>query len=451
MKWFNDLHKAAKENALTGKTLGTKGNKIYSGYISSNEKSSKLQGTEKYTTYQNILANTSIAAAGTRFFLNLVAKAEWKYQFADDNDKAKYEDRLYKVWSSCGTPWHRIVRRTAMYRFHGFSFQEWTAKQLDDGTIGYLDIQSRPQFTIEQWNVDPDTGFVNSVGQRNPQTGALIELPRNKMIYAIDDCMSDSPEGMGIFRHIVNSANRLTAYENLEGIGFETDLRGIPIGRAPLLRLKHQLEVGNITQSEYDSALSGLDAFLQNHIKGNQTSLMLDSATYTNSDESESISGVKMYDMELLQGSSNSQDAAAKAIERLNYEIARVLGVEGLLVGGSGAGSQALSRDKSSNLFLLVDSTLKELSEIYENDYLVPLWKMNGWDMNDIPEMKTESIQFRDVTAMTQALSGMAQAGAVLAPDDPAINEMRDLMGLSHQSEPTDLLLPAAGANSWGG
>ena len=68
----------------------------------------------------------------------------------------------------------------------------------------------------------------------------------------------------------------------------------------------------------------------------------------------------------------------AKSIERLNYEIARVLGVEGLLVGGSGTGSQALSRDKSSNLFLLVDSTLKELTEIYEK-VMKYISQQNAW------------------------------------------------------------------------
>jgi len=48
-------------------------------------------------------------------------------------------------------PWHRVVRRAAMYRVYGYSWQEWIAKKRDDGVIGYLDIEPRTQSTITRW------------------------------------------------------------------------------------------------------------------------------------------------------------------------------------------------------------------------------------------------------------------------------------------------------------
>ena len=124
----------------------------------------------------------------------------------------------------------------------------------------------------------------------------------------------------------------------------------------------------------------------------------------------------------------------ATAIERINREIARVLGVEAIILGDGDAGSYALSRDKTNQFSLTVDSTLQELAEGFEDDLLTPLWQLNGWPIEAMPSLKPEAVQYRDIEQVTAALRDMANAGAVLDPDDPAINEVRALLGLS----PTD-------------
>ena len=121
----------------------------------------------------------------------------------------------------------------------------------------------------------------------------------------------------------------------------------------------------------------------------------------------------------------------ARAIERINLEMARVLGTEGLLLGGDGRGSLALSKDKSHNFSLIIDSTLQELADSAKQDLVAPLFELNGWDLDDMPSPKTEATRYRDVEEVTRALQDMAQAGAILAPDDPVIKEVRGLLGLS--------------------
>lgn len=407
---------------------------IQGGWLSNNEKDAKLRNRQRYETFGDILANTSIVAAGTRFFLNLIAKSDWKFEFEDKYDP-EIEDALYNIMDKCNTPWYRVVRRTAMYRFHGYGLQEWSAKKLDDGTIGYFDIQPRPQFTIEQWDVDPATNIVQGVVQRAPQDGQRFYIPRDKMIYALDDSISDTPEGLGLYRHLVEDAERLKIYLQLEGMGFDSDLRGIPVGRAPIAELYAQERSGAITKEQRMQLEAGMRSFMESHVRGTNTSLLLDSAVYTDNGDNETPSTNKMWDVSLLTGGNSSAEAVAKAIDRLNYSMARVLGVEGLLVGGSSTGSHAMSKDKSANLYLIVDSTLKELSEVYEKDWLGPIWKMNGWPENKKPKMKTESIQFQDVAQITKCLADMAAAGAVLAPDDPAINDVRDIIGLQHATD----------------
>src|SRR4051812_23471684 len=136
--------------------MGTSGTPVYAGYVVTAERNPKLVGLEKHRTFADILANTSIVAAGTRYFLNVVARPSWSCEPADDSAEAKkYAEFVEEVmFEELHTPWSRVVRRAGTYRFHGFHLSEWTAKRRDDGKIGFDDIETRPQYTIWKWEVD---------------------------------------------------------------------------------------------------------------------------------------------------------------------------------------------------------------------------------------------------------------------------------------------------------
>jgi hypothetical protein len=42
-----------------------------------------------------------------------------------------------------------------------------------------------------------------------------------------------------------------------------------------------------------------------------------------------------------------------------------------------------------------------------------------------------EQVRFRDVTEISTALANMAKAGATMSPDDPAVSDMRELLGVA--------------------
>jgi len=412
-------------------TEGVGGAVIYGGFIQDGEKNPKLSGTERYRTYADLLANTSIVAASVRYFLNLVAKADWKAEPADESAQAKevaewMEDQIHGM----STSWHRVVRRAALYRYYGFSIQEWTAKRSEDGTIGILDVEPRPQHTITQWSVD-ESGTVMGVIQTSPQDGRDLPLHRGKLVYVVDDSISDSPEGLGLFRHVVDAVRRLQEYEKLEGIGFEGDLRGIPVGRAPITTLQGMVRSGQISQGQMDNQLDGLRTFLNSHKKTANLAMLLDSRVYESTGDTRNPSGQKQWDIDVVKSGQTSAPELAAAIMRINREVARVLGTENILLGESGAGSLAMARDKSDQFALVIDSTLKELSQAFQSDLVLPFVKLNGWDPKLAPKLKPEKIQHRAVEEVTAALRDLATAGAVMAPDDPAINELRDMLGLS--------------------
>jgi len=413
------------------KRSGTIGTAVHGGYVQSVESNADMVGQKKFETFSEMLVNISIIGAGVRYFLNLISKPEWTVEPPEDSGDAGQEiaDKVADAIFKMETPWYRVVRRAAMFRFYGFSWQEWTAKKNEDGSIGYLDIEPRAQKTIERWDLD-EHGKVHGVLQRSPQTMKEHYIPRAKSVYMVDDSLQDSPEGLGLFRHMAETSRSLVRLEQLEGWGFELDCRGMPVGRGPFSDLQELVDAGELTEAKKAEIEQPLSDFIENHVQAPQRGLFLDSKTYATEDEKGTPSSIYKWGVELLKAGATNLGDLNNAIMRKVRDLARVMGVESLLLGESGAGSLAMAKDKSGNFYLIIDSTLKELTEQFEKDVVEPLMKLNGWPDELKPTLKVEKIQHKDVTELTQALVDMAQAGAILAPDDPVINAIRDLLGL---------------------
>lgn len=424
---------------------GVRGTAVYGGFVNVIERNPKVAGYEKYLTYADILANTSIVAAGVRYFIGLAAEPKWTIDPADDSDQAKEAAEFVEsVKDGLDTAWHRIIRRAAMSRFYGFSIQEWVAEKRDDGLIGIKDIESRPQHTIYQWDMDPQTNHVNGIVQRSPQTGELFWLPRWKCIYIVDDALSDSPEGFGMLRQVAEPAEKLKEYLKIEGIGFDRDLRGTPIGRAPISELEQAVAAGQITKDQRDIAIQAMRRFVEMQAKDINTGLLLDSSPFKNisADGYSWATGLR-WGMELLQGNSTGIADLGKAIERTNWEIARILGVEQLLMGQT-SGSRSLSEDKSRNLYIQIDGLLQDMAESLNRDFIGALWTLNGFDDKLRPKLKAAKVSFLSVEEIAATIQSMAQAGAVLAPDDEIIDFVRELLGAPHAPQPDPALMGAS-------
>ena len=403
----------------------------------------KVIGPRKWRTYKNMLANVSIVSAGILFFLNLAVKSKWSFKQAEGDEGTRYvEEAERMLMEDPKRSFQRIVRRAAMYRFYGFSLQEWVVRRRDDGVITLDDLLPRPPATITKWHLDR-SGLVDAVNQRDPATNKEVTIPRDKCLYLVNDSLSDSPEGLGVFRHLHEPVKRLVALQKLEGIGFQNDLRGIPFGKAPLQRLAEMVAKGQdehgsaFTEEDRRKALTAFTDFLKSHIKGDNLALMTDSAVYHSEDEAGRPSTSPLWSLELLRGGVTGLKDLDDAIIRVTKEIARIMGLEQLLLGEDSAGSFALAQDKTRSFYLLVDSVLGEIARALKSDVLTPIWEYNGWSLDTIPTPTPEAVRFNDIEKVGQALQavGEAVASGGMAPDDPAVNDFRRMLGISDQPE----------------
>lgn len=436
MGFFGGGFDRLRRKARPTETLGSSGTVILAGFIQRNEKNPKVRDVERWKTFSDQLVNTDVVGASVRYYLNLGSAAKWTVDPADETPAAQdVADFVDEVLRDMETPWTRVVRRGLMYRYWGFGIQEWTAKKREDGKIGLRDIEPRPAHTIERWDTDKETGHVLGVVQLRPQDQKRAYLPRTKIVYVVDDSLSDSPEGLGIARQVSETIQRLVRFQELETIGFETDLRGIPKGRAPYSVLADLKKKKKITEAERVAILEPLTTWIGSHVKSIEAGVMVDSSVYRDTGENKTPSGTPLWDVELMTGGSTGMEAVAAAIERLQREIARLFGTEGILLGGANVGSLALSRDKSHQLAVVVDSALSELKEAYQRDVVETVCILNGIPRELWPSLSPEEMQYHDIEQLTTALGDLATAGAPLAINDPAVNVIRSQMGLPDAPE----------------
>lgn len=413
---------------------GVVGTVVYSGYIHNRERSPKWSGQQKYITIADMAVNTSIIAAGVRYTSGLVAHPKWAVHPAVEGDaEAEAAAELVEsIINDLNTPWSHVVRRAYMYKFYGFGLQEWTAKRRLDGKVGLATIAPRPQFTVDRWEID-DAGIVAGVWQLSPKTGAPIGIPRSKLMYLVDNTLSDSPEGVGVFRHLAEPWERLKMFHDLEARAFERDLRGIPIGRIPYTLINEAVKAGQLTETKAKDMVKSMEDFVQIAVKQSDTGLTIDSAPYVSqAADGDKVTGTMQWGLELLQGAGGGMVEIASSIKRTQFEMATIMCVQQLLYGMEGtSGNRALSKDMSQNLYLMANASLTDIAAGVDHDIIGPICLLNNIPDAKRPKCEVEDVAFKDAESVANTLSKMAQAGAVLSPDDPVIQDVRELMGVS--------------------
>ena len=429
--------------------MGVSGTAHFGGYIQTRERSPQWAGQQRYVTIADMAVNASIVAAGVHYFLNLIAHPRWTVEPADESPEAAAAAELVdEIFHDLNQPWSRVVRRAGTYRFYGFGVQEWTAKRRPDGRVGLASIEPRPQQTIARWAL-ADDGAVEGAWQASPQTGEELGIPRSKILYLVDDVLTDSPEGVGIFRHLAEPWERLRTYYALEARGFERDLRGTPVGRIPYTQLREAVRSGDLTEAQAAAMIKAMEDFVKLQVKQSDTAITLDSQPYfSQAADGAKVAGVQQWGLELLQGDAAGMAEIAAAISRTQTEMARVLTCEHLMMGES-SGNRSLAEDKSRNLYLVANAVLEDIAAGVQHDVVPRICDLNGVPEAARPRCRVEDVAFKDAEAVAATLQKMALAGAVLAPDDPVIEDVRTLLGVSPPSPvPAEMVGQTAGGEA---
>ena len=432
----NPFYAAPKRTDM--RSLGSSGLAEFGGFVTA-APIHELEGERGLNIYREMSQLDASCAAIIFAVEKLIRQVPWRVAPAStaefDQDAA---DFLESCMGDMANTWHDFIAENMKTMLvYGHAFAEVVYKrragdaseahlnsQYADGCIGWRDLASRSPRTIRRWVYD-DNGRLLGAEQQSPPRFRAVYLPLDKCILFRTAIEEGSPLGVSIFRGAYKSWYLKRGLENLEAVGAERDLCGIPVIKIPqeILQAAEEGDAGarSLVQSYYKLA----------------TNIRLDAQQGIVMPQAFDDKGNSLFELTLLGSAGAKQYVANDIIKRHTDDIFRSVLADFIALGGSSGttGSFGMSDDKSSLFLMALKSFIDTFVESLNKQAVVPLMKLNGFEMSAPPRIEAGSLDKVDASALADIVLKLSQAGMPLFPDKELERVIRKAAGLP---EPID-------------
>jgi len=416
-----------KELGSTG--LRRSGGTVYEEFLTN------LRGIRGTRVYREMADNDPTIGSMLFAIEKVITRLEWRVDpYSDDSEdgdtQAKDKETAEFV-ESClndmSESWDSTLSQILSMLVFGYSYHEIVYKKrggdstdpkkrskFNDGKIGWRKMPIRSQETLWQWMIDEDGGIQGMI-QSDPSSGGAHTIPIDKALLFRTSSQKNNPEGRSILRNAYRPWFFKRRIEEIEAIGIERDLAGLPVAYLPPEYLS------STATPEQASVLASIQAIVTS-IKRNEQEGIVMPAMY---DEN----GHKMFDLQLLSSGGSRQFDTDKTIQRYDQRMSMSILSDFILLGSDRVGSYALGSSKMDLWSMAVDSIAKNIAEVM-NQYAIPrLLKLNGMDTSRLPFLTYGEVSHVDLTEISDFVTKLAQAG-VLMPDPKLEDYLREVAGL---------------------
>ena len=283
----------------------------------------------------------------------------------------------------------------------------------DDGRIGWRKWSIRSQETRERWEFD-DTGGVQGMWQRDGN-GAAVLIPIEKALLFRTTQRKSSPEGRSILRSAYRAWYFKRNVENIEGVGVERDLAGLPVAKVPASVLAAQ------TDNER-AQLAAIKEIITNIRRDEQEGVIWPLVR--------DDSGNELYQLELLTTGGTRQFDTSAIIQRYEQRIAMSVMADFILLGHEAVGSYALSATKTSMFKTALQAWLTSVAGVINAHAIPRLLRLNGMNVALAPTVEFGAVGDVDIETIIAFVKDMGAAGMQFFPSPELENKLRGVVGL---------------------
>ena len=285
-----------------------------------------------------------------------------------------------------------------------------------DGRIGWRKFGIRAQETLYEWEFNEE-GQVLGMWQMAPPDYQITFIPIQKAILFRTETHKNNPEGRSILRNAYRSWFFCKRIQEIEAIGIERDLAGLPIMQVPL-----ELLASNATSAQ-KAVVDDFRDMIQKIRRDEYEGVVIPSDT----DIDGNPSGFKL---SLLSAGGRRPIDVNEIVKRYESRVALSVLGEFVLLGMDGVGSFALSSNKTALFAQALGTYLQTIATAFNEQAIAPLMRLNGWkDAEYYPKIVFSDIETPDIQELAGALTGLAGAG-ILTPDDELEKWVRDFANL---------------------
>ena len=423
----NEIDKDRLMQAATAlfREEGKIGQKQYAG-VFYEEFLRELRGTQGIEVYKEM--ETDDTCGAILYAIDIICRqVQWRVDPSGTNEVDRkaanfineamndMEDNWVEVISSIlsfltfGWSWHEILYKRRMGKNKDLNLNS----KYDDGLIAWKNIAIRSQDTLDKWEYDEED---NLVGLKQNIDGAFYNVPREKSLHFKTKNIKANPEGRSIFRTAYKSYYFKKRIQEIEGIGIERDLAGLPMLIPP--------ENTNIWDNESPEMVLMRkygEALVRNVRRDATEGLLLPGG----------------WDFKLLNSGGNRQFDTNEIIQRYNQGISMTVLADFLMIGHGKAGSYNLVESKIDLFYQSLTTFLDIICDEFNNKAITKLIDLNESHfkgLTDYPKLVFGDIKNVDLGILGDFLEKMIGTG-VIRPDEEIEDYVRQAGNLPERPE----------------
>lgn len=385
----------------------------------------ELTGDRGRKAFQEMSLNDDTVGGMLFAIETRIRKVAWRVEGPDHELNEFIESCMHDMSSS----WNSVIVEILSMLVYGWSWHEIVYKQrkgsnndpkkrskFSDGMYGWRKIPIRAQHTLYEWEWDEEGGLQAFKQTALPDLN-IVSISINRSLLFRTTTHANNPEGRSILRTAYRSWYFKKRVQDIEGIGVERDLAGLPV-------IYRTAEMAK----QYDEVLEQIVTSVRND---DQAGILLPLAR----DEH----GNKLLEFSLMSSSgSKKQIDPGAVIARYDHAIARSILADFILLGSQSTGSFALSSSKIDVFTNALDAILESIASVFNMHAIPRLLAINGITVNIPPRLAYESTGTQDLGVLGAFITAVAGAGMPLFPDDNLENHLRKVAKLPEKSEDAD-------------
>lgn len=412
--------------------------------ISQEELKKELNFPSSMITYKQMSYHSSIASALSLYEI-MVGKVNWQVNAPEKATQEELNQTKFirECMDDMDHTWDEFIQEVISMATYGFSLHEKvyrrrnvnSGSKYSDNKIGWKKLPIRSQDTIEEFIFGDDGREILAVKQNlnlvdnsygrftKIVNGKEIIIPKNKFMLFRTGKHRGNPFGRSKLRDCYFAWKYLTQIEETEAVGIQRDLAGLPV-----IYIPPQYMAADATP-EQKAIYEYYKAVIRNIQMNQQSGLVLPQAFDPDTKQ-------PLFKMDLLTAEGGKQFDTTKVKDYYKNLIYTALFADILILGQSQTGSYALGSLKTSLLGVAVETLLKEVISVINNDLIKQTYKLNGWNTARMCSIDYDGVEDIDLESFSKAVQRYSSTG-MLERDRELMNTIRNSIGVDGYPEDT--------------
>lgn len=392
--------------------------------------------------FKEMVTNDDVIGAVDTAIQLLCRQVSWDIQPAsEDEANVKCADFVAECLHDMEDAWEDVLANILSFLDFGWSYHEIVYKyrlgsnknkrynsKFNDGLIGWRKMPNRAQETLDHWELDEHDDVLGMWQMLDDGTTRYI--PIEKALHFKTQSRKNDPQGKSIWRNAYISYYYKKRIREIEGIGIERDLAGLPVLESP-----EGVDIWADGQ-EAQSKLARCESLVYNIRR----------------DATEGIALPGGWKLSLLNSGGQRQFDTNKIIDRYDNRIAAVGLADFVLMGHQQIGSFALAEVKADLFANAVGAFLDIIANAFNKQAIPRLIELNQPYFNGIsgyPTLTHTTVSKPKLKDMGLYVKYLAESG-LLKPGADTEDHLRVMAGLPEESSPYDISLLGGGDGTLG-